>query len=194
MWTNVENRKSLALARILAALRIYLWTSVLQVGQGSSQTHSIPDLLMYTCFLQYAFNLHFSKRTFTCWPGTPTYERLLKRVLEECDDFGNIASHWIGVNISCNSIFQINMCVFVFKVFRTWKWGHKYVSVPVYKSDLSCSLISSPKVPAHPVICGQHDENEIRMQLFKCQMFPTLAVGRKDQLIFSQPLKKFHAL
>ena len=113
MWTNVENRKSLAPARILAALRIYLWTSFLRVGQGISKTHSIPDLLMYTCFLQYAFHLHFSKRTFTCWPGTPTCKRPLKSELEECDDFVNIAIHWIGVNISCNSILQINVFVWV---------------------------------------------------------------------------------
>lgn len=63
----------------------------------------------------------------------------------------------------------------------------------MYKTDLSLSLISFPKTPAHPVISDQLYEVEILLQLFKCQMFPTLAVGRKDQLMFPQPLKKFHA-
>jgi hypothetical protein len=85
------------------------------------------------------------------------------------------------------------LCVCVCKGFRLWTGGYKYVSGPVYKSELSCSLISSPKGPVHPFICGQSYETEIRMQLFKCQMFPALAVGRKNQLMFPQPLKKFHA-
>jgi hypothetical protein len=58
--------------------------------------------------------------------------------------------------------------------------------------DASSSLISSPKAPKHPVISGPHYEAEIRMQLRKCRMFP-FDTRRKEQLIFYQPLKKFHA-
>ena len=83
------------------------------------------------------------------------------------------------------------MCVC--EVFSLWKGVHKYVSGSVYKSGLSFFFISFPEAPVHPVTSGQRYKVEILMQLFKCQMFPTLVVGRKDQLLFPQPLKKFHA-
>ena len=78
IWTNVENRQSLAPVGIFTAIRIHLWTSF--IGHENWKTRSIADLLMVTCLLQYAFHLHFLKRTFTSWPWTQTYGRPLKIV------------------------------------------------------------------------------------------------------------------
>jgi hypothetical protein len=72
------------------------------------------------------------------------------------------------------------VCVGVCEVFRLWKRGHKYVSGPVYKSDLSCSLISSPQAPVHPVICGHRYEVEIRMSYSSAKCFLHLHQGVRN--------------